>query len=273
MDYGAGDAAAGVLCDVPVLDACVGACSGVGARAVVGVCSDVADGEDIVVKVRNGEVFVCLDGAVLFEGDGGVVAEEVCRRTDANAQDDEIGWELGAVFQVDGADLAGIRGRRSCFFDGGGELELDACFFEVALEDAADLFAHDGFHGGFVHADDGDVVFFGKGIAYFHSNEGAADDDDLLVLLLADGAQDGLHVCHESEQEDVTQFLEPGKGEWTRDAASCENQLGVWEVLAGFGLDGFLVKIDRGHFVGDGVDGGTLVPLARSPEDLLGIGD
>lgn len=160
-----------------------------------------------------------------------------------------------------------------CFVNRGGELELDTCFFQILLEDAADLFAHDGLHRHLVHADDGHVVILSQGIPDFHTDKGAADDHNLLILLLADGAQDSLDVCDETEEEDIPQFLEPGQGQRTRDAAGCENQLSIRDRLAGFHGDGFLAEIDGGYFVGDSLDSCVLVPLAGTPEEFLGVRD
>ena len=81
------DGAAGVLRDVPVLDAGRGA---VAAGAVVRVCGDVADGVD----VREGgdlEGFGGAEGAVGEEVEGAF--EEIGGGADADAEDDEVGFE------------------------------------------------------------------------------------------------------------------------------------------------------------------------------------
>lgn len=85
MHDGASHAAAGVLRDVPVLDARVSTCIRIRAGSVVWVSGYIADGEDIVIKPRDGEVFGRLDRAVFLKRDGGVITEEVSGRTDADA--------------------------------------------------------------------------------------------------------------------------------------------------------------------------------------------
>ena len=113
MGDGAGDAAAGVLGHVPVLNAGEGT---VTARAVVGVGGYVADGVD-VAEAFHCEGFVALEGAVFFEGEVFTGLKEGGCRADADAEDDEVGGEDGAVFQVDGADGLGGGGRGGSFVD------------------------------------------------------------------------------------------------------------------------------------------------------------
>lgn len=139
------------------------------------------------------------------------------------------------------------------------------------MEDAADLFAHDGFHGCLFHADDGHVVFFGEGVANFHADKGAADDDNLLVLLLANSLQDGLHISHETEQKDVAQLLEPRQGKRPWDTSGCKNQLGIRDCLATFCGNGFILEVDRDHLVRDGLDSSLLIPVTRTPEEFFSI--
>ena len=97
------DGAAGVLSDVPVFDA-DGFAGAVGAMVRIG--GDVADGEDVGF-VEDLEAFVDAEGAILFKGDGWVVFQVGGFGGDANAEDDEVGGEGGAVFELDGADFGG----------------------------------------------------------------------------------------------------------------------------------------------------------------------
>ena len=128
-----------------------------GARAVVRVCGDVADGVD-VAEALDGEGLVRLEGSVLFEADGRVVLEEIRGGRDADAEDDEVGFEGGAVLQLDGADGFRVGGGRGGRVDRGVEVEFHAVLREGVLEDLADLGAHDAFQGGGFHPHDGDGV-------------------------------------------------------------------------------------------------------------------
>ena len=76
-----------------MLDASQGAGA---AGAVVGVCGDVADGVD-VLEAFDGEGFRREKRAVFLQGDGRVVLEEASGGGDADAEDDEVGGQGGAV--------------------------------------------------------------------------------------------------------------------------------------------------------------------------------
>lgn len=210
------DAAAGVLRDVPVLDAGGGA---VAAGAVVGVGGDVADGVD-VREAGDLEGLVGAQGAVVEEVD--FAFEEVGGGPDADAEDDEVGGEGGAVFEVDGADVGGLRGGGGGFLDVGSHAEFDAVFFEELLEDGADFGAHDALHGGGFHPYDCDgVALLREAVGNFHADERTADDYDLFALLLARGGHYGLCICDEPEQEDVLELLEAGERECFWCSARC----------------------------------------------------
>ena len=138
------DAAARVLRHVPMLDAGEGA---VAARAVVRVRGDVADGVDVRV-VREAEGLVGAEGAVFFKRDGRVGMQIAGGGGDADAEDDEVGGKVGAVFQVDGADGLGVRRRRVGGFDRGGHVEFHPRLLQRGPEDLSDLGAHDAFERG-----------------------------------------------------------------------------------------------------------------------------
>lgn len=108
MRDGCGGAAAGVLGDVPVFDA-DGIARGWSSRAVVWIGGYVANGEG-VGHALYGEGLVYAERAVFLEIDGRVVLEEVGGRTDANALDDQVGVEDGAVFKMNGANVGWVCG-------------------------------------------------------------------------------------------------------------------------------------------------------------------
>ena len=146
---------AAVLRMVPVLDADGGP---VAAGAVVGIGRDVADGVG-VLDAGDGEVLVDGDGAVFFEFDGWILLEVVGGGPDADAEDDEVGGERGAVFEFDGADGGeanggGDGGGRHGGVDASVHVEFRAVFLEGLAEDGADFGAHDAFEGLGFHADD-----------------------------------------------------------------------------------------------------------------------
>lgn len=151
-------------------------------------------------------------------------------------------------------------------------MEFDAGFLEQFLEDLADFCSHNAFHGGLFHADDGDFVLFREGIADFHTNEGGANDDNLLVLL-ANSLEDVLDIRHEAKQEDVTQFLESGQRKAARRASRREKKLTVRDRFTRRGRDGLLVEVDTGSFVEDEIDRSRIVPFLRTPFELLRVRD
>ena len=150
MRDGPRDAAAGVLRNVPVLDACGIA---VASRAVVGVGGNVADSVD-VGEVVDGERLVCSEGAVFFQRYGFIVLEEVCGWRNADAEDDEVGGEGGAVFEFDGADRLGVGLVRDGGVDGGGEVKFNTFLGDNAVDDLAYFGAHDALERNGFHADD-----------------------------------------------------------------------------------------------------------------------
>lgn len=154
FDGGRGDAArnaaARVLGHVPVLDAGWGAGA---AGAVIGVGGNVADGVD-VWEVRNAKRFIRAEGAIFFQGDGGIRFEKFRCRGDADTQDDEVCGERSAVFKVHGTHFGRGRGRRLGAVNGSGHVELHAGFGEGGLEDLAHFGPHDAFEGSAFHAND-----------------------------------------------------------------------------------------------------------------------
>ena len=152
---------------------------------------DVADCEDVFEAV-DGERGGGLDRAVFFEGEGWVGAKVGGGGGDADAEDDEVGGEGGAVFEFDGADGVRVGFGGEGRVDGGGEMELDAGFGERGLDYLADAGAEDAFERDGFHADYAHGVLFGEGVADFHADEGGADYDYFSVLFGANGAEDGL---------------------------------------------------------------------------------
>lgn len=136
VDNVAGGGAAGVLCDVPVLDAGELA---VAAGTVVRESGDVADGV-YVLEAGYGEVLVRLEGPVFFEADDAAFAEVFGGRGDADAKDDEVGVEFSAVFEVDAADVGGARVGGVGLVYGGVHVELDALLLHDGLDRLADFF-------------------------------------------------------------------------------------------------------------------------------------
>ncbi|TKW52640.1 hypothetical protein CTA1_11783 [Colletotrichum tanaceti] len=261
------DGATRVLRNVPVLDACVLA---VAPRPVVGVRGDVANGVH-VLQSHHLKALVRLDRSVVLEADDLVLPQKLRGGRNADAEDDEVGFELGAILEVDGADVGRVRSRRLGLIDAGVHVELDAILLEALLDAGADLLAQHSLEGNLFHADDGDRVVLGRGVGDLHANKGRPDNDNLLALV-ADGGNNLFGVVSSPQGEDVAQDLEALEGQVPRGAAGGEDQLGVGNLVALLGGDVAVREVDVGDLISDPVDGAALVKVLVAPLQGVDVG-
>lgn len=269
FDNVVGSGAASVLRNVPVLDAGVLAFAAAG--AVVRERGNVADGVD-VLEAGHEEVFVSLEGAVFFEAHDAVLAQVLGSRGDADAKNDQIGVEFGAVLQVDASDVGWVGSRRVGFFDRGAHVELDTFAFEDGLDGRADLLAEDALQRHFFHADDSHGIVCTGCSGDFHADKRGTNHHNVLALVGSDGVYNLLDVVDVAQREDVAQHAEALHGQQPRRTARGEDQLRVRDAVAA-ALCGYCFggKVDTVHFAVYPGHGARVKPALVAPLDLARV--
>ena len=153
-------------------------------------------------------------------------------------------------------------------------MEFHAIGGEDILKDLAHFLSHNAREWGVLHTNDGDGVVGRERVSDFHTDEGGADDDNILFLLLAYSGEDVLDVFDSAEKEDIFEVFKAWEGQLFGSAARGENQSRVRDgAFARSGSDGFLGEVDAGDFILKGLNAGFVVPGLSPPFEFGRFGD